>query len=176
MKGGEHPCHIVPRKSNTPLVYSDTFPLKLSQIYCQCLRAKCQNVCKFIRELKPLHSMVEICSYTKHAAEHKIMACILPILSRMLGYRKYPSKCHNSGCTTSVYLLLLDKDHCVHYANSISAHDRLKTDLMKGLKRISRVLMNMVGWTMYRALMFFLYLKTRKKRTLSLCHFFIIAV
>lgn len=35
------------------------------------------------------------------------------------------------------------------------------TDLMMGLKRISRVLMNMVGWTMYRALMFFLYLETQ---------------
>lgn len=31
---------------------------------------------------------------------------------------------------------------------------------MSGLKRISSVLMNMVGWTIYRALMFFLYLKT----------------
>lgn len=30
--------------------------------------------------------------------------------------------------------------------------------LMMGLKRMSRVLMNMVGCTMYRALMFFLYL------------------
>lgn len=31
--------------------------------------------------------------------------------------------------------------------------------LMMGLKRMSRVLMNMVGCTMYRALMFFLYLQ-----------------
>lgn len=109
--------------------------------------------------------MLEICCYTKHAVEHKIMACMLPILSRMLRYRKYPSKCHNSGCTTSVLLLLLlSKDYCAHYANSISAYDHLKTDLMKGLKRISRVLMNMVGWTMYRALMFFLYLKEEIKK------------
>lgn len=33
--------------------------------------------------------------------------------------------------------------------------------LMRGLKRISRVLMNMVGCTMYRALMFFLYLQAK---------------
>lgn len=31
--------------------------------------------------------------------------------------------------------------------------------LMMGLKRMSRVLMNMVGCTMYRALIFFLYLQ-----------------
>lgn len=36
--------------------------------------------------------------------------------------------------------------------------------LMMGLKRMSRVLMNMVGCTMYRALMFFLYLQ-RQNRT-----------
>lgn len=34
----------------------------------------------------------------------------------------------------------------------------IKENLIIGLKRISRVLMNMVGWTIYRALMFFLYL------------------
>lgn len=33
--------------------------------------------------------------------------------------------------------------------------------LMRGLKRISRVLMNIVGCTMYRALMFFLYLQAK---------------
>lgn len=33
--------------------------------------------------------------------------------------------------------------------------------LMSGLKRIKSVLMNMVGWTMYRALMFFLYLQKK---------------
>lgn len=119
-----------------------------------------------------LYSMVEICSYTKHAVEHKITACMMSILSRMLGHRKYPSKSHNRGCTTSVLLLLLSKDHCVHYANSISAHDCLKTNLMKGLKRISRVLMNMVGWTMYRALMFFLYLKDKEKKDAITLSFF----
>lgn len=41
---------------------------------------------------------------------------------------------------------------------------------MIGLKRISRVLMNMVGWTIYRALMFFLYLKSTTKRSTDQFH------
>lgn len=40
---------------------------------------------------------------------------------------------------------------------------------MIGLKRMSRVLMNMVGWTMYRALMFFLYLGTHTTHMLTKC-------
>ena len=37
------------------------------------------------------------------------------------------------------------------------------THLMMGLNRMSRVLMNMVGCTMYRALMFFLYLQRQTR-------------
>lgn len=48
-------------------------------------------------------------------------------------------------------------------ASSVSQHHCLKTDLMSGLKRISSVLMNMVGWTIYRALMFFLYLEKKRE-------------
>lgn len=36
---------------------------------------------------------------------------------------------------------------------------------MMGLKRMSRVLMNMVGCTMYRALMFFLYLQRQNRKS-----------
>lgn len=35
--------------------------------------------------------------------------------------------------------------------------------LIKGLKRISNVLMNMVGCTIYNALIFFLYLKEKQR-------------
>lgn len=47
--------------------------------------------------------------------------------------------------------------------------EAVQTNLMIGLKRISRDLMNMVGWTIYRALMFFLYLKSQEKQTKSIC-------
>lgn len=60
--------------------------------------------------------------------------------------------------------LSLRRRHRVYSANGVSQHHCLKTDLMSGLKRISRVLMNMVGWTIYRALMFFLYLEKKKRR------------
>lgn len=64
--------------------------------------------------------------------------------------------------------LLLHRRRRVYSADRVSQHDCLKTDLMNGLKRISRVLMNMVGWTMYRALMFFLYLETKERGTFQL--------
>lgn len=58
-------------------------------------------------------------------------------------------------CCCSSLQLPLDVTH-----NTSSVITRKEKNLMMGLKRISRVLMNMVGWTMYRALMFFLYLTT----------------
>lgn len=41
----------------------------------------------------------------------------------------------------------------------ISIINTEKTDLIMGLKSIRMVLINMVGWTMYKALIFFLYLQ-----------------
>lgn len=157
--------------SSHPISVQWYISIKAEPNLLQCLKAKCQNLW---RELKlhyiPWWKYIVTQNMQRNT---KKMACMSPILSRMLGYRKYPSKCHNSICTTSVLLLLLSKDHCVHYANSISAHDCLKTNLMKGLKRISRVLMNMVGWTMYRALMFFLYLKDKIKKDPITLSFFL---
>lgn len=45
---------------------------------------------------------------------------------------------------------------------------------MIGLKSISSVLMNMVGWTIYRAFIFFLYLGPQKKQLIGYLQVYIL--